>query len=236
MTTEYDSRLWHPFADMGTVRHRELIIDRGEDVWVWDSEGNRYLDATASLWYANIGHGRARDRGRRRRPDAPAGGVLLPSATSPTPPALELAERLAELAPMDDARVFFGSGGGDGIDTAAKLARRYFAELGEPERDHVIVAHPRLPRHPRLRHGARRHRAPTAPASGRSSRTSPRSRTTRSTRCAAGFERVGAGAGRRRVRRAGDRRRRRLPAARRLHRGRRGAVPRARASCSSPTR
>ena len=40
---------------------------------------------------------------------------------------------------MDDARVFLGSGGGDGIDTAVKLARRYFAELGEPERHHVIT-------------------------------------------------------------------------------------------------
>jgi putrescine---pyruvate transaminase len=137
MTTEHDSRLWHPFADMGTVRHRELIIDRGEDVWVWDSEGNRYLDGTASLWYANIGHG------REEVVDAVAAQMRRLEAYScfgdfANPPALELAERLAALAPMDDARVFFGSGGGDGIDTAVKLARRYFAELGEPERHHVI--------------------------------------------------------------------------------------------------
>jgi adenosylmethionine-8-amino-7-oxononanoate aminotransferase len=53
-----ETRLWHPFADMGAVRQGELVIERGEDVWVWDSEGRRYLDATASLWYANVGHGR----------------------------------------------------------------------------------------------------------------------------------------------------------------------------------
>ena len=53
-----DTRLWHPFADMGSVRAAELVIERGEDVWVWDREGRRYLDATASLWYANVGHGR----------------------------------------------------------------------------------------------------------------------------------------------------------------------------------
>src|SRR5439155_768293 len=53
-----DTRLWHPFADMALVRREELVIARGEDVWVWDAEGRPYLDATASLWYANVGHGR----------------------------------------------------------------------------------------------------------------------------------------------------------------------------------
>ena len=43
---------------MGAVRHGELVIERGEDVWVWDEDGRRYLDATASLWYCNVGHGR----------------------------------------------------------------------------------------------------------------------------------------------------------------------------------
>ena len=45
-----DTRYWHPFADMGSVRGAEFVIERGEDVWVWDAEGRRYLDATASLW------------------------------------------------------------------------------------------------------------------------------------------------------------------------------------------
>jgi len=56
--TEEGTRLWHPFADMGAVRRKELVIERGEDVWVWDDAGKRYLDATASLWYCNVGHGR----------------------------------------------------------------------------------------------------------------------------------------------------------------------------------
>ena len=58
MTATRDTRLWHPFADMGAVRGKELVIERGEDVWVWDTDGRRYLDATASLWYSNVGHGR----------------------------------------------------------------------------------------------------------------------------------------------------------------------------------
>ena len=50
---------WHPFADMGAVSKSELLIERGEGPWVFDADDNRYLDGTASLWYANLGHGRA---------------------------------------------------------------------------------------------------------------------------------------------------------------------------------
>src|SRR3954470_5233393 len=52
------TRFWHPFADMGAVSQHELLIERGEGVWVYDADGKRYFDGTASLWYANIGHGR----------------------------------------------------------------------------------------------------------------------------------------------------------------------------------
>jgi adenosylmethionine-8-amino-7-oxononanoate aminotransferase len=50
--------LWHPFADMGAVEHDRMVITRGEGSYVWDDAGRRYFDATASLWYANFGHGR----------------------------------------------------------------------------------------------------------------------------------------------------------------------------------
>ena len=131
-----DTRFWHPFADMGSVRHSELVIERGEDVWVWDADGKRYLDATASLWYANVGHGRPEIRAAiaaqmERLETYSAFGDFA------NRPALELAEALAERAPMP-ARVFLGSGGGDAIDTAAKLARRYWWEVGEPGRTLLV--------------------------------------------------------------------------------------------------
>jgi adenosylmethionine-8-amino-7-oxononanoate aminotransferase len=130
-------RFWHPFADMAAVSRAELLIERGEGVYVYDSEDNRYLDATASLWYANIGHGRTEVA------DAVAAQMRRIEAYSTfgdfgNRPANELAERLAAVAPMDDARVFLGSGGGDAIDTAAKLARRHFVLQGQPERMHLI--------------------------------------------------------------------------------------------------
>jgi putrescine aminotransferase len=135
--TTATTRFWHPFADMGAVSRRELLIERGEGVYVFDSEGNRYLDATASLWYANLGHSRAEIA------DAVAAQLRTLPAYSTfgdfgNRPANELCERLAALAPMDDARVFLGSGGGDAIDTAAKIARRYWALTGRPERTHLI--------------------------------------------------------------------------------------------------
>jgi len=137
MSEARDTRLWHPFADMGAVRFDELVIERGEDVWVWDTDGRRYLDATASLWYANVGHG---------RPEIAAAVAEQMSRLEAysafgdfsSPPAIELSDALTERAPMP-SRVFLGSGGGDAIDTAAKLARRYWAEVGQGER-HVLVS------------------------------------------------------------------------------------------------
>ena len=73
-------------------------------------------------------------------------------------PANELSERLAALAPMDEARVFLTSGGGDAIDTAAKIARRHFIQPGPAGARAPDQPHPGLPRHARLRHQHRRHR------------------------------------------------------------------------------
>src|SRR5919204_68630 len=132
-----DTRFWHPFADMHAVRHAELEIARGEGVWVWDADDNRYLDGTASLWCVNAGHGRREIvEAVTRQMDVLATYQCFGAFSNA--PVHELAERLCALAPLDDPRVFFGSGGGDAIDTAAKLARRYFAAIGQPERTHLI--------------------------------------------------------------------------------------------------
>ncbi len=131
------TRFWHPFADMGAVSRAELVIERGEGVHVYDTDGNRYLDATASLWYANLGHG------REEIAEAVADQIRTLAAYSTfgdfgNKPSNALCERLARLAPMEDARVFLGSGGGDAIDTAAKIARRHWVLRGQPERVHLI--------------------------------------------------------------------------------------------------
>ena len=135
--TTATSRFWHPFADMGAVSQRQLLIERGEGVWVYDSDDRRYLDGTASLWYANIGHG---NREVAERVAEQMGRLEAYSTFGDfgNRPANELAERLASHAPMDEARVFLASGGGDAIDAAAKIARRHFIQQGQPERVHLI--------------------------------------------------------------------------------------------------
>ncbi|HEX2588518.1 MAG TPA: aspartate aminotransferase family protein [Gaiellales bacterium] len=128
--------LWHPFSDMGG-RSAPIEMVRGEGVWLWDVDGNRYLDGSSSLWYANVGHG---------RPEiAQAISDQLASLETfhifgdfTNRPAVELADRLASLAPMPDPKVFLTSGGGDSIETAVKLARLYHAVRGEPSRQFVI--------------------------------------------------------------------------------------------------
>jgi putrescine aminotransferase len=129
--------LWHPFADMGRVEHERLLLTRAQGAWVWDDAGRRYLDATASLWYANLGHG------REEIADAVAAQLRTLDAYSvfgdyANEPAYELAGRLAALAPTPGSRVFLGAGGGDAIDTAAKIARAYHVHRGEPRRTHLI--------------------------------------------------------------------------------------------------
>jgi adenosylmethionine-8-amino-7-oxononanoate aminotransferase len=124
---------WHPFAAMGAVDGNELVIDRGEGIYVYDTEGKRYLDGTASLWYCNVGYG------RKQIADAVAAQMqrlhtFHTFGDYANQPAIELADRIGRIAPVPGSKVFFTSGGSDSVDSAAKLARKYFAETGEPDR------------------------------------------------------------------------------------------------------
>ncbi|HYJ66336.1 MAG TPA: aminotransferase class III-fold pyridoxal phosphate-dependent enzyme [Nocardioidaceae bacterium] len=130
--------LWHPFSDMGAVeRDGEFVLTRGEGVHVWDDAGRRFLDATAGLWFTNIGHGRAEIA------DAAAEQLRTIAAYSTfgdftVDTTVKLAERLARLAPVPDSKIFLTSGGSDSVETATKLARRYWHEVGRPERRLVL--------------------------------------------------------------------------------------------------
>lgn len=129
---------WHPFADMSAVRSGgELVIASGDGAYVTDEAGRRYLDATAALWYCNVGHG------RRELAEAAAAQMRTLAAYTTfgdlaTRPTLELADRLAALAPVPASKVFLTSGGSDSIDTAVKLVRRYWAVSGRPEKTVMI--------------------------------------------------------------------------------------------------
>jgi len=127
-----ETAFWHPFANMSAVREHAVTIVRGEGALVWDDAGREYIDATAALWFCNIGHGRAEvaEAVARQMRELEAYHAFGPFTN---PPAEELASRLAALAPVDGAKVFFTAGGGsDAIDTAGKLARAHWSLAGLP--------------------------------------------------------------------------------------------------------
>lgn len=138
MMVAMTNALWHGFADMGAVNAAgPFVIARGDGAHVFDTDGNQYLDATAGLWFTNIGHGRAEVA------DAVAAqlgklahysgfGDLTADVT------VDLANRLSEIAPVAGSKLFFTSGGSDSVETAAKLARRYWREVGKPEKTFLV--------------------------------------------------------------------------------------------------
>jgi adenosylmethionine-8-amino-7-oxononanoate aminotransferase len=130
--------LWHPFADLSRVPGNEVTLVSGDGCWVTDDHGKRYLDATASLWYCSVGHGRAElaDAAAAQMRKLAAYHVFDVFANEP---ALNLAERLASFAPTGrESASFFTSGGSEAIETAMKLARLYWSVLGEDRR--IVVA------------------------------------------------------------------------------------------------
>jgi len=133
------NNLWHGFADMAAVeRDGEFVITRGEGAYVFDDAGRRYLDATAGLWFCNVGYGRVEIAAavERQLRDMPAYSLFGDFANSP---AIELAELVSQHAPIPGSPVFFTNGGSDSVDTAIKLARRYWQVLGRPSRRTVIT-------------------------------------------------------------------------------------------------
>lgn len=129
----------HPFTPPTATDFITMV--RGEGALVFDDAGNRYIDAMASLWYCNIGHGRAEVA------DAVAEQLRTLDAFHTferftNPPTEELCARLAALAPMPDARVFLVGSGSEAVDTALKLARLSHHRAGDGRRSLVISRAP----------------------------------------------------------------------------------------------
>jgi adenosylmethionine-8-amino-7-oxononanoate aminotransferase len=131
------TRFWHGFADMHLVKDAEIVFASGDGVWLETTDGRRFLDSTAALWYCAVGFG------RQSIADAVADQLVRLAAYSSfgaytTEPTIRFAERLASMAPMADAVVFLGSGGSDAVDTAAKLARRYWDAVDRPGKRIIV--------------------------------------------------------------------------------------------------
>ena len=130
--------LWMHFTRLSAYEHVEIpIIVRGEGCYVWDEHGNRYLDGLSSLFCVNIGHGRG-DVAQAGADQARELGFFNTWSYA-HPRAIELAAKVASLAPGDLNRVFFTSGGSEAVESAIKLARQYFKLEGHPNK-HKIIA------------------------------------------------------------------------------------------------
>jgi adenosylmethionine-8-amino-7-oxononanoate aminotransferase len=130
--------LWMHFTRMGAYEEHELpIIVRGEGSYVWDEHGKRYLDGLSALFCVNAGHGRA-ELGEAAARQAKQLGFYT-NWTFAHPLAIELAARIASLAPGDLNRVFFTSGGSEAVESAIKLSRAYHRQNGEATRFKIIA-------------------------------------------------------------------------------------------------
>jgi len=131
--------MWNGYGNMASLSAGGIVtITGGSGSTVTDAEGRSYLDALASLWYCNIGHGRAEvaDAASAQLHQLAAFQVF---ETFSNVPAEALARRISDLSPLPDAKVFFTPGGGsDAIDTAAKLARAYWRAVGQPAKQVII--------------------------------------------------------------------------------------------------
>ncbi len=129
--------LWMHFTRMGVYEDSDVpIIVRGDGCYVYDEHGKRYLDGLSALYCVNIGHGRS-ELGQVAARQAQELGFYT-NWSYAHPRSIELAARIAELAPGDLNRVFFTSGGSEAVESAWKLAKAYHAANGEPARHKLI--------------------------------------------------------------------------------------------------
>src|SRR5262249_22314109 len=124
--------LWLPFTPNRDFKQRPRLLTRAEGMHYWDDRGRRLLDAISGLWCVNAGHAPAPVVAAIK---AQAGELdYAPSFHFTHPRAVQLAARLAALAPKGMEHVFFCNSGSEAADTAMKMARGYFAAKGEAGR------------------------------------------------------------------------------------------------------
>jgi adenosylmethionine-8-amino-7-oxononanoate aminotransferase len=129
--------LWLHFTRMGSYETQDIpIIVRGDGPWVWDSRGRKYLDGLSGLFVVQVGHGRTELAEAAAQQASQL--AYFPLWSYAHPGAIELSERIADLAPDPLNRIFFTGGGSEAVESAWKLARQYFRAIGQPGRYKVI--------------------------------------------------------------------------------------------------
>lgn len=130
-----------PFSDYQQLKAQgPRIITRAQGVYLWDSEGHKILDGMAGLWCVALGYGREElvQAATQQMRELPYYNLFFQTAH---PPALELAQAIAEIAPPGMNHVFFTGSGSEGNDTVLRMVRHYWATKGRPEKKVIISRH-----------------------------------------------------------------------------------------------
>jgi putrescine aminotransferase len=128
----------HPFTDFKSLATKgSRIITRADNIYLWDSDGQKILDAMSGLWCVNVGYGQKAliEAAARQLGELPFYNAFFQTAT---PPAIRLAELLSEVSPPQFQHVFFSGSGSEGNDTVVRMVRRYWDVLGQPQRQVII--------------------------------------------------------------------------------------------------
>ncbi len=132
--------LWMHFTRLSAYAKNQVpMIVRGEGPYVFDVNGKRYLDGLSGLFVVQAGHGRHELADAAAKQAAEL--AFFPLWSYAHPKAVELADRLADLAPADLNRIFFTTGGSEAVEAALKLARSYFKRTGAPGKYKMISRH-----------------------------------------------------------------------------------------------
>lgn len=129
----------HPFTDFKALAAKgSRVITKADNVYLWDSDGKKIFDAMSGLWCVNVGYGQQEliDAATKQLQQLPFYNSFFQTAN---PPAIELAELLAQVTPPQFKHVFFSGSGSEGNDTIVRMVRRYWDVMGQPER-HVIIS------------------------------------------------------------------------------------------------
>ncbi|WP_073707102.1 MULTISPECIES: aminotransferase family protein [Glutamicibacter] len=129
--------LWPAQAHLPTVSGRQLVVERGEGSWLYTQDGRKLFDGTAGLWHANVGHGNA-ELAQAAYEQMLQLETYHIFARYSNDKALALGEKLAELSPIDRAKIILNSGGSDAIDVACKLARRHWQREGRNSKKIIL--------------------------------------------------------------------------------------------------